>query len=88
MPALLRCLTAGESVSDGLCQPITLLFARTRQGRVYVVEVDGPVLALLEATDGQRDIRLIADHCRMSEAIAHERVAALGQIGAILAPLK
>lgn len=86
MPELLRLIKATQSTGRNLSREVTLLFSRTRAGKIYVMEVDAPTTAIFAAVDGARDEQEIAQAANVDSAAACAIVNSLIEIGAIDAP--
>jgi len=84
LPDLLLRLKAEEAVNDDFRQEVTLLFSRTRHGRIYVVEVDEITAAIFNAVDGQSNPTAIAQAASLPVSQVEQSLAALAQIGAVL----
>jgi hypothetical protein len=69
---------------EDLRRPVTLLFSRSREGKLFVVEVEDSVASVFNAVDGQRDIDTIASVAGVLPSTAHEVISALSSIGAIV----
>ncbi len=61
----------------------TLLFSRTPDARICVVELEKPVAAVFRMTNGMRKKEQIADAAGLSLAHTEEILRALAQIGAV-----
>ncbi len=83
VPEAIARLKDGEPVSDDLRRPVTLLFARGREGRVHVVEVGAAVEKVFRATNGQRTPEQIAATAGVSVAETGEILEAMAGIGAV-----
>ena len=83
LPEVLVRLKSGKPISDDLCCPTTLLFSRTRLGRIYVVEVDQATAAVFHAAHAYRSPEQIAKATRLSATVAEQALSALAQIGAL-----
>lgn len=82
LPELRRRLHAGEAVGGELRRQVTLLFSRTREGRIYVVEPDQAAAAVFQAADGRRSREQISAATSLSAAAVRQAIAALVQVGA------
>jgi len=83
-PELLKRLTSGVSIGDDLRRPITLLFSRGSDGKVYVVQVGSQVEKVFRATNGLRTVDQIADAASLALADTQETLKALARIGAVV----
>ncbi len=84
VPALVEQLQSGKEISDDLHRPVTLLFARTREGRVAVVEVGVAVEKVFRATNGLRTVDQIADVADVPPEDTRRILESLGGIGAVV----
>jgi hypothetical protein len=79
--------TVGASNLDDLRREVALLFSRTREGKVYVVEVEAPTEAVFHAVDGQRTLQQIAAALGAQiEVQTNQILASLSEIGAVVLP--
>ena len=83
LPKLLRQIKAKQTVAADLHREVTLLFSRTRGGRIYVMEVDGPTSAIFELVDGRRKEQEIAQAAKVEPAAVHTVLNSLIEIGAV-----
>jgi hypothetical protein len=83
MPELLAALKKSESPSDALRGECALLFSRTHQGRIYVVEVEPAVAALFAAVNGLSTVEQVASRAGCEIEFARQTLAALAEIGAV-----
>lgn len=83
LPEVLVRLKSGRPISDELCCAITLLFSRTRHGRIYVVEVDEATAAVFHAARAHSSPDQIAEAAYLSVTVAQQTLSALAQIGAL-----
>jgi hypothetical protein len=83
VPELLARLRSEEIPTEASRRPITLLFSRTHQGRVYVVELDAGSSAVFDAIDGKTAVESI-DLLHGNEA--QRALTTLTEIGAIVLP--
>lgn len=79
-------LRKGEPVGEESHRAVTLLFARTHMGKIYVVELDESTAAVFHATDGSRTVERIAEAAGVPLPQAEEALGNLAQIGAVEAP--
>lgn len=86
MPELLRQIKAKQPIQGDLRRGVTLLFSRTRGGKIYVMEVDASTVAIFEAADGARNVQEIAHPAGIDLASAQTVLKSLLEIGAIVAP--
>ncbi len=84
VPEVIACLKDAKPPGDELRRPVTLLFARGSDGRVYVVEVGATVEKVFRATNGQRTLEQIAATAGVSVAETGEILQALAGIGAVV----
>jgi hypothetical protein len=77
-------IRTGRAIGDDLRRPVTLLFARTREGRVSVVEVGADIEKVFRATNGLRTFEQIAAAAGLSLQEVNEILVALASIGAIV----
>jgi hypothetical protein len=83
LPDLLPRLKSGEPITDELCHAVTLLFSRTPQGRIYVVEVDEATAAVFHAAHAHSSPAQIAKAASLSATVVEQVLGALAQIGAL-----
>lgn len=83
MPELVKRLESGEAITEELHRPITLLFARGRDGNVRVVEVGPPVEKAFRVTNGLRTVEQIASVSGVSLDETQKVLSALAEIGAV-----
>jgi hypothetical protein len=86
LPDMLPRLRAGEVIGDDLRHGATLLFSRTHEGRIYVVEVEPQVATVFRATDGHRTVEEIAEAAGVPPEQASKMLASLAGIGAVQFP--
>ena len=84
MPSLLLQIKAKNPIDGNLRREATLLFSRTRAGKIYVMEVDAPTAALFGAVDGAREEHEIAQAANVDPAAARAILNSLIEIGAIV----
>ena len=84
LPALLPELKTGQPAAACLPQEIILLFSRTTQGRIYVVEVDDSTAAVFRAADVRLSARHIAEAISQPAEFVQRTLAALVRIGALV----
>jgi hypothetical protein len=83
IPQVLERLKAGQSISDELQRPATLLFARDAGGSPVTVEIGPDVEKVFRATNGLRLIESIASAAGATVEQTREILVALSGIGAI-----
>lgn len=86
MPELLRRIKTKQPVGDELRKPTTLLFSRTRGGKIYVMEVDAAAASIFVAVDGKRDETAIARAAGIEPGAARSIINSLVEIGALVSP--
>jgi len=86
LPEMLPKLRQGEAVGEDFRCPVTLLFARTHMGKIYVVELDESTAAVLRAADGSRAVEQIAKAGGVTGPQAEAGLSNLAQIGALEPP--
>jgi hypothetical protein len=86
MAELLRLIKTKQTIAEGLRRAVTLLFSRTRGGRIYVMEVDAATAAIFGAVDGHRDEQTIAHSAGIELVAAQTILSSLIEIGAVIAP--
>ena len=79
IPQVLDHLKRGAAVDDSLLRPMTLIFSRTAEGRIYVVEVDTATAAVFKALEQEIDVGSTAG---VPPGVAREALIALAGIGA------
>jgi len=84
LPQLLPRLRADAAIGDELRREATLLFSRTREGRIYVVEVEPQLEDVFLAVDGSRTPEQIARAARVAVAQALQALVVLNSIGAVV----
>ncbi|HKU20320.1 MAG TPA: hypothetical protein VJQ50_04840 [Terriglobales bacterium] len=84
LPDLLPELKTGQPIAGSLRQEVLLLFSRTPQGRIYVVEVNDATAAVFRAADSRLSASQIADAISLSPEFVRQTLAALAQIGALV----
>ena len=84
LPDLLAKVKNNQPITDDQRVPVTLLFSRTREGRIYVVEVDEPTKAIFQTTDGLRSAADIAGVTSLPETNVGEVLESLVRIGAVV----
>jgi len=67
-------------------KPTTLLFSRTHQGRIYVVELDATAMAVTKAVNGFRHAAEIAECADLGQKETERILADLVRISAVLPP--
>ena len=87
LPELLPKLRSREPISDDLQTAVDLLFSRTREGRIYAVQVEDATKAAFQETDGVRTADEIANALGMSAESCSSILTSLAQIGAVVMPL-
>ncbi len=83
MPELVKRLETGDAITEDLHRNITLLFARSHDGNVRVVEVGPPVEKVFRATNGLRTTEQIASVAEIDIAEVQKIIASLAEIGAV-----
>lgn len=83
MPELLRQIKAKHPIDGNLRREATLLFSRTRAGKIYVMEVDAPTAALFGAVDEAHEEHEIAQAANVDPVAARAILNSLIEIGAI-----
>lgn len=86
LPELLQRLRDKQPIEPELQRPVTLLFSRTRAGRIYVMEIDEVTTTILDSATGRRDQQEIANHCLVSPEFARQIIDSLIEIGALVPP--
>jgi hypothetical protein len=86
IPESVARLQAGESFTQPLSSRTTLLFSRTHQGRVYVVELDASASTAFSAIDDGSAIDEIAIRCSASADEIRRILTTLETIGAVVMP--
>jgi hypothetical protein len=84
VPEIVEHLKSGRPITDDLLRTITLLFARTADGRVCVVEVGSAVERVFRATNGLRTVEQIAAAAGENVEETTEVLKALAGIGAVV----
>jgi len=84
LPELLEGLRAGQSPAGDLRGGVTLLFSRTHHGKIYVVEADLSVMAVLGAIDGLKTQEEIIGTCAISASETRRILSTLSDIGTIV----
>jgi hypothetical protein len=84
LPEILRRIKTKQRVDDDLRRQVTLLFSRTRGGRIYVMEVDARTTAIFEAVDGARGEQEIAMAAGLDLNAAQSILNSLAEIGAVI----
>ena len=77
-------IRTGRAIENALRRPSTLLFARSRAGRVTVVEVGADIEKIFRATNGLRTVEQIAATAGLALEETNKILAALAGIGAIV----
>ena len=77
-------IRTGRTIDESLRRTLTLLFARTHEGRVSVVEVGADIEKVFRATNGLRTVEQIAAAAGLNLEETNEILAALASIGAIV----
>jgi hypothetical protein len=77
-------LKSGEPFADELRRQVTLLFSRTREGRIFVMEVEAAVAAVFQATDGRRTVEQIAVAASLPPEQTKQILDSLVEIGAVI----
>jgi hypothetical protein len=87
MPEAVQQLKNGAPITEALHRPVTLVFARGRDGKVFVVQVSPEVERVFRATNGLRTVEQIATAAgvRMEQTVGI--VKALAGVGAIVASM-
>jgi hypothetical protein len=75
--------STSEIYSDDFERPVTLLFSRHAEGKLFVVEVEASAAAVFTATDGSRRIEDIASVAGVSVQEVERIFSALTNIGAV-----
>ena len=70
--------------SDDLHRQVTLLFSRNSEGRLFVVEVEDTVAAVLNVLNGSRDVGEIATLAGVTVEEVKQVISALANIGAVV----
>lgn len=86
LPEVLSRLKSGNPIGEELRRAVTLLFSRTRHGRIYVVELNEATAAAFHAADGRRNPAQIARSTLLPLDVVQQALAALEQVGAVVAP--
>ncbi len=84
LPALLPELKTGQPAAGHLPQEVILLFSRTPQGRIYVVEVDDSTAAVFRAADARLSPRQVAEAVSLPAEFVQRTLVALVRIGALV----
>jgi hypothetical protein len=84
VPQIVECIKNGRPVTYDLRRPMTLLFARTADGRVCVVELGSTVEKVFRATNGLRTIEQIAATAGGNLEETTDALQALAGIGAVV----
>ncbi|HYH00551.1 MAG TPA: hypothetical protein VD837_15560 [Terriglobales bacterium] len=84
MPEIVARLRSGEAINEDLRRPITLLFARTAEGKVHIVEVGSAVEKVFRATNGLRTVEQVASTADVPLTDTQQILNALGGIGAVV----
>lgn len=87
LPEMLPQLRHGESPGEGFRRGVTLLFARTHMGKIFVVELDEATAAVFAATDGSRTLEQIAQSAKVNQQQTEQALRNLHEIGAVDRPL-
>jgi len=83
LPEMLPRMRSGEAIGDDLRREVTLLFSRTREGRIYVVEVQLQLENIFLAVDGSRTPEQIAAAAGVADKQARQALVVLNTIGAV-----
>jgi len=86
LPEILERIKAGGAVGNDLRREVTLLFSRTPEGRIYVVEVESVVERVFRASDGVRTLEQIAQAAGVRAEDARQALETLAGIGAVRNP--
>ena len=86
LPELLSRLRENQEVINLAQKSVDLLFSRTREGRIYVVEMEGATAAVFSAVNGEGSVEELADAVGISPASCQSILASLRQIGAVVGP--
>ena len=84
LPQLLPRLRADAAIGDELRREATLLFSRTWEGRIYVVELEPQLENVFLAVDGLRPPQGIAEAAGVGAEQALQALEALNAIGAVV----
>jgi hypothetical protein len=85
MPELLARLREAKPVGDDLRREVTLLFARTHTGKIYVMETDRAAEAVFRAISGNRKLEEIASAAGLGCEDTKRILQSLVEIGAVVA---
>jgi hypothetical protein len=84
VPELAKRLKSGQPVIDDLRRPITLLFTRSVEGKVVVIEAGTAVEKVFRATNSMRTTPQIAEAAGMSLIDTEKILTALAGVGAVI----
>lgn len=87
MPALVKRLEADQRVSDELRAPVTLIFSRGAEGRVFVAEISPEIERAFRAANGLRTADQVALVAGISAGETEKILKSLAGIGAIVLPM-
>ena len=83
LPEMLSRLRRGEAIGGGLHHQVALIFSRTAEGRIYVVEAGAALESVFLMTDGVRSAGEIAEASALSVEQARQALENLKAIGAV-----
>jgi len=86
LPDLLPKIPTREPIADDLQSAVDLLFSRTREGRIYAVQVEAATKVVFEETNGLRSADQIATAAHISTESCASILTSLAQIGAVIMP--
>jgi hypothetical protein len=84
MPEVTKRLKLGQPITDELRRPMTLLFTRSTEGKVTVIEAGAAVEKVFRATNSMRTTPQIAETAGMSLADTERILVALAGVGAVI----
>jgi len=84
LPQLLGRLKSNQLPADVTQRSISLLFSRTREGRIYVVEIEGATAEVFRCINGGRSMEEVAAIANVTPAACQSILMSLEQIGAVL----
>jgi len=84
LPELLAALSSSLPKDDGNHDEVTLLFSRTRHGKIYVAELDSSTAAVFQAVDGRASADEIAALCNLSAEENQRILTTLSNIGSVV----
>lgn len=83
MPELLARLRTGSEISDDLRREVILLFTRTAEGKIHVLEIEPWVEAVFRMTNGRRNRVQIAHAAEVNPAESDQVLESLAEVGAV-----